>query len=518
MAEPQQVFIANATLKHTIGHFKLLIFLNVALLFGNHGLGQSNGASPAGGQANLPGIRSANLFPGADMGAKINAAIADFGTAQYGPFAAGPASGGIVFVPSGEWTISTPVRLTSGIRLMGAGRMQTVLRAADGLNHSVILVGVNAAETGTAPAAMFSGIYNLTVDGNAIHQTATSHGIHLGSFARLEIRSIRIENTRNDCIRADNGAGTGVTGGSGVLILDDISLLAPMEGSAPPHSSNGIYLWGVSDSILTDVDFNGLNGTPSANGIWLRDCGDLHLSHNMITGAGNPSDPGCGLPKSVCGTGVLIEHSQKIVLADNMIDAAKNHGIWIGDSGNGFNSGNVTLIANHVLSTFGPGSGIFISGLVDGYFIGNIADRSGSQNPPPQQTYGLSILNDNGISNLVAIGNKFTGNSQGEIFDPGGKITSLWASDSFKLGGARAHLETGVSSSDVAGTVSISDGIEATKIFARPFKSQPTCTLTPTSSPNGLSWWVSTSASSLTAHLSAAGTLSFNYSCFGNPD
>jgi hypothetical protein len=469
----------------------------------------------------LKGIRVATEFPGADMGARINAAIADFGTAQYGAFAAGPASGGIVFVPSGEWTISTPIRLTSGIRLMGAGRMQTVLRAADGLNHSVILVGVNAAETGAATGVMFGGIYNLTVDGNAIHQTATSHGIHLGLFARLEIRSLRIENTRNDCIRADNGAGTGAAGASGVLILDDLSLLAPLEGTAPPRSSNGIYLWGVADSIITDVDYNGLAGSPSLNGMLLRDSSNLHIAHNMISGAGNPSDPHCGLPDSVCGTGVYIEHCSKIVLTDNFIDASKNYGLWIGDSypwPGGANSLNVTAIGNLILSTAGPSPAIFVDGLVDGYFIGNIADRSGWNRPAPQQSYGLAVSNDPVTATIVVLGNKFGGNAKGEIYDPGGKITTLWASDSLKLGGTSAHLETGVPSGDVAGTVSISDAVEATKPFARPFKFAPTCTLTPTSNPNGLSWWVSTTATALSAHLTTPGAMTFNYFCVGNPD
>jgi hypothetical protein len=399
--------------------------------------------------------------------------------------------------------------------------MQTVLRAADGLNHSVVLVGVNATETGLSPTVRYSGVYNLTINGNAKNQTATSHGIHLGSVQRVELRGLRIENTRNDCIRADNGAGTGVTGGSGVLILDDLSLLAPLEGAAPPRSSNGIYLWGVADCIITDVDYNGLAGSPSLNGMWLRDSSDLHIAHNLISGAGSPSDPHCGLPDSACGAGVYIEHCPKVVLTDNFIDASKNHGLWIGDSypwPGGANSLNVIAIGNLILSTSGPSPAIFVDGLLDGYFIGNIADRSGWNRPVPQQTYGLAVSDAPVTANIVVLGNKFSGNAKGEIYDPGGKITNLWASNSLKLGAASAHIETGASSSNVAGTLSISDAVSYTKAFSKPFKSAPTCTLTPTSNPNGLSWWVSTTANSLTAHLGAPGSMSFNYSCFGNPD
>jgi hypothetical protein len=306
-----------------------------------------------------------------------------------------------------------------------------------------------------------------------------------------------------------------------MLILDDLSLLAPLEGAAPPRSSNGIYLWGVWDSIITDVDYNGLSGSPSLNGMWFRDSSDLHIAHNLISGAGNPSDPHCGLPGSACGTGVYIEHCAKVVLTDNFIDGSKNYGLWIGDSYSwpgGANSLNVTAIGNLILSTGGPGPAIFVDGLMDGYFIGNIADRSGWNQPVAQQTYGLAVSNNPVTANIVVLGNKFSGNTKGEIYDPGGKITSLWASNSFKLGGTSAHIETGASSSDLAGTLSISHATSNTKTFARPFKSPPTCTLTPTSNPNGLSWWVSTTTSSLAAQLSTPGTISFNYSCFGNPD
>jgi hypothetical protein len=72
---------------------------------------------------------------------------------------------------------------------------------------------------------------------------------------------------------------------------------------------------------------------------------------------------------------------------------------------------------------------------------------------------------------------------------------------------------------DYAGTISVRGGSSAQVTFRQPFKSAPVCTLTPTSDPSGIgTYWVSSSATGVTANVRQSGSISFNYICIGNPD
>jgi hypothetical protein len=80
------------------------------------------------------------------------------------------------------------------------------------------------------------------------------------------------------------------------------------------------------------------------------------------------------------------------------------------------------------------------------------------------------------------------------------------------------HLgTTGAAPNDIAGSIAISSATSAAQNFNQTWLFAPTCTLTPQSDPGALTYWVSSSTTAVTAHLSGSGTITFNYHCFGQP-
>ena len=81
------------------------------------------------------------------------------------------------------------------------------------------------------------------------------------------------------------------------------------------------------------------------------------------------------------------------------------------------------------------------------------------------------------------------------------------------------HLNQTAANGDVAGTIAVSGATSASHTFTLAFNSAPVCVLTPVSQPaSGVSWWVTASATSVTAYVSSSSTITFNYLCSGNPN
>jgi Right handed beta helix region len=128
----------------------------------------SNGTASGG----IPGdIMDPRGMPGADIGAKVNAAIA-----------AMPASGGTVRIPAGSYSFSTTIKLT---------------RAGE---HLMCDAGAVLHYTGTGDAILAdtsaSGAMNLTIDGEGgcdlVGNAAAQNGIHLLPGNSFVVRGMRI--------------------------------------------------------------------------------------------------------------------------------------------------------------------------------------------------------------------------------------------------------------------------------------------------------------------------------------
>jgi hypothetical protein len=70
-----------------------------------------------------------------------------------------------------------------------------------------------------------------------------------------------------------------------------------------------------------------------------------------------------------------------------------------------------------------------------------------------------------------------------------------------------------------AGTLSISADTSSSVSFVTPYATSPVCTLTPMSDPgDGVRYWVSVTPTAITANTNTVVTMTFNYTCIGNPN
>lgn len=371
----------------------------------------------------LKGVRVASEFPGPDMGEKINAAIADLGTCAYPTGITDAGCGGTVYIPAGQWTISTPIQVTNGIRLRGAGRMATVLKAANGLNHSVILIGVNAAETGVKTAGtQYAGIYDLTIDGNAINQTSTSHGIHLGSVSRCEIEHIRVQNVRTHSILADNGSLSAPGSvNNGLLYLDDISIVAAQSGFAQDAYGTdpvGIYFWGTYDWIITRLEYNDLNSARHVSyaAIYIRASGSGRLINNYLTGGHT-------------GGAIIVDGGfNNLTFAENHIDH-NLLGILVYAAPLGAYNSILQILGNDIQCNY-PGAGANCAGgiAVLGSSKNTLIANNTVTNNAATNAYGLYASPNGSFTGTVfAIGNDFNAAGTGLPVDDAGKHVTLVA-------------------------------------------------------------------------------------------
>ncbi|MBV9179870.1 MAG: hypothetical protein JO356_01045 [Acidobacteria bacterium] len=233
---------------------------------------------------------------GSDPGAWINSASATCPsytgpqvTPGVGPVAA--PGGCTILLAQGAYTVSTPIQFVSGMELIGAGPEKTTLKAANSLNHSVVLIGVNAAETGqTAGTIYWTRVAFLSIDGNAQNQSSAVYDIHMGKVNTTYLDHLEIKNATSHSVAVDNGSlSSPASAGGGVggffihynnLIAAQTSFRNDSAGTAPA----GIYCWGCADSWIDHNaidDFNQTNG--SSYGVYFRDSGDVHLTNNLIS-------------------------------------------------------------------------------------------------------------------------------------------------------------------------------------------------------------------------------------------
>jgi hypothetical protein len=75
------------------------------------------------------------------------------------------------------------------------------------------------------------------------------------------------------------------------------------------------------------------------------------------------------------------------------------------------------------------------------------------------------------------------------------------------------------SRNDLAGTISVSSSTSGSYTFGTAYNVAPLCTVTPSTNPRATGvWWVTSTTTAVTAHLTTPGSITFNFHCIGNPD
>jgi hypothetical protein len=104
-------------------------------------------------------------------------------------------------------------------------------------------------------------------------------------------------------------------------------------------------------------------------------------------------------------------------------------------------------------------------------------------------------------------------------FSVGTQNNEYMFADNVTGGGFTAPGHIGSHSRDAQGQVTITRGTSATVNFSVAFEHAPICTLTPTSDPSLVgAYWVTANTRAMTANVKVSGTITFNYTCLGNPN
>jgi hypothetical protein len=214
----------------------------------------------------LNGVLNANQFPGADIGAKVNAAIAALG-----------ANGGRVFIPSGSYSQSTTIVKPRNVSLVGAGAYSTTLTFTPSTGWAVVITdsfgaSINYPEgeladlslVGPGSGSTTGGIYLGGSDSGTFNGVASpSVGISpVGNYGdHQNINRVRVFNgfgvgwqmgentwscTMFQCLFSNNGVSAYVGGSTGENSGENICFI----GCRFQNSTIGLQ---SADSNQTDV-------------------------------------------------------------------------------------------------------------------------------------------------------------------------------------------------------------------------------------------------------------------------
>lgn len=241
------------------------------------------------------GVRDALGLP---ISVKVYGAVGDGATddtdAIQAALAAVPAAGGLVYFPPGTYLLDETIELRTGVRVVGAGKDATYIKAGAGFPTSTPMVTLSDATT-----TFNSRVEHLTLDCNSV---SGSIGVLSGNGQEGSgLLHVRVWNYRDCGFRAESGGGAnsdpaemivegcefwGSASGSnygldfdtcnGAIYVSDTTIL-PLSGTGPitagarvataeVHFRN-IHIEGYADGIYVDIDgFVQADGVQGGNG------------------------------------------------------------------------------------------------------------------------------------------------------------------------------------------------------------------------------------------------------------
>jgi hypothetical protein len=499
------------------------------------------------GQVPKVSALKAVAFAGSDIGSQVNAAF----TACKGKCK--------VQIPVGDYAYSTTINLpvaTNGGVTLECDSLSTILHYT-GSGDAIVAFGEGNSESGIV-------IRDCGFTGSG--STGAANGLHLRAVAQVVLENLRIINFPGDGV-LNEGANT-VTFNNPDIEGNSINIHnVGVSVGGVGHSANAVKVfggiigyakkWGVfEDYSLASVAFpnggnvyngvvfeaNGTNGQISGNA-FLQGCDGCviansyleffsaqHVPFNVVVGDSSVDGIG-GLDSSPQGVKVINNH----LLSDNAVTSIFliNGRLPIVDGnsevGNVTNfvfegasvqytylGHNIALDATNFLA--GPGVATnppFILANIDG-------------NGPTSNGFGFNAIT--GIQQDLQIRTRPGGtdnivgeNSVGmEVYSIDNKGVANF--DGVRVEGAGltfdtpyARINTVGGNNMVAGKIVVTDAISGSVTFAVPYNTAPSCQITPLEEVKaGSRWWVSTTASAVTANLSTPGVVSFSYFCAGD--
>lgn len=269
--------------------------------------------------------------------------VAGFNSAALSKAFAQAKPGDTVKLPAGTFTITEPIKLRSGVRVIGAGQGQTLV------HFTGAKPGVMINVTGCEDAE----IADLALD--AQNNPNVSQGIAGSNARRLKLHHLTIRNLAKSKTFGPHGIlfnGTNPTGARGVTDSEVSDCL--IENIAPDASFGcGMrFSWGSSSNLVlrNTIRNTGRGGIFGDNG-----SADLIIRSNTVTGSGGE------------GLGIEVwEHCDRAVIEDNRID----HWLSIGGNNHCATRRNVISDKSGVVKFIGLEAigayGVYTDNLVDG--------------------------------------------------------------------------------------------------------------------------------------------------------
>jgi hypothetical protein len=487
----------------------------------------------------------ATNFPGSDIGVQVNAAFAS---------CSGNCS---VRIPEGVYkystTIAIPIALQAGPTLV-CDSLATRLQYT-GSGDAIAVFGTGISESGLT-------IHNCALDGSLSQSGA--NGLHLRAFGSGLIDNLRIIGF--------SGAGLLNEGANSITFFNPDfesnyinvhNVGVVVNGQGWSANSNKIYggiigyatKWGVFEdaaqvntsfpnggNVYDGVNFerNGTSGEMSGNAFlqWCDGCVITnsyleffnidHIPENVVIGGTNGDAVG-GVYATPQGDKIVNNH----LLSDNAVDSVLilNGRLVIVENNSevGNPTNFVNMKSNVEWSYVGHNLALAAANPVvnndSGSGYGGLLNSADVQPTPTGYAFNsltgdssdLSIMNrPGGTDNLV--GEDASGNVIYQIYDSGvGKFPGLMVDNAGLTFNTQAsHILTVGGNNMVTGTVYIDHAQVATTLFGGSYNVPPNCVLTPQQDLSGIGWWVSTTPTSVTAHLSLPMTVTFSYFCAGD--
>lgn len=297
-----------------------------------------------------------------DFGA-VGDGVADDTTEIQAAIDALPAGGGTVFFPAGTYLISTALAPSDGCRLLGVDT-GSVIKVAD--SADVHAIRINAVNDVT--------VEFLEIDGNKVNQTTGGHGV---TSVGTSVKRIRI----SDCYIHDcKFDGIGLAATTSVNVIVERCIVNDNDGSGINNRSGTIVESVFANNIAKDNGEHNIGITSKATYLVISDnvCDGAGTADN-ITGY-NTGNRHISVTGNVCKVGAnhgIHLGGRFISIVGNVINAPTNNGIMVANT-NDSDQAYHAVVADNIINAAGD-NGIYL-GFVSRFTIsGNVIDAATNQ-------------------------------------------------------------------------------------------------------------------------------------------
>jgi len=288
-----------------------------------------------------------------------------------------PATGGVVQLSSGSFSISSSINVKSHVVLQGDGssEYQFFVSQGYGITHLVATDAIDGSSVinidGGAGTTVGAAVRRLSIYGSGKLDADNDNGIFVDSTDVFRIEDVQIENTRRG------------------LFFDDLATAGQVYSSLFTNNQVGAYIKGNNHSF-SQVEFS----HNSAYGIWIDNAGGIKITASTAVSNSN-------------GDGFYVLNSTVIQIVNTR---SYNPHAAGGARGYEFDGVTYSVISGSVAEG-NDRDGIYLGNSSNNIIVGNVSVNNDDNNT---NTYNGITIN-NGSSNNVIVGNRCGNNNKSQI-------------------------------------------------------------------------------------------------------